>query len=63
MVKWKEFKKRYIEELETENKAALEKFIERLKGKDTITLLYSSKDPEHNNAVVLLEVLKKELEK
>ncbi|MEM0142953.1 MAG: DUF488 family protein, partial [Candidatus Parvarchaeum sp.] len=61
--KWEEFRKRYIEELETENNGALEKFILRIKGNDTITLLYSSKDVEHNNAIVLAEVLKKELEK
>lgn len=52
--KWDGFQKRYRKELEG-NKHLLE-LIAMIKSTD-ITLLYSSKDPDHNNAVVLVEVL------
>ena len=53
--KWMEFKKRYKKELEGE-KELLEKL--RHEGrKGTITLLYSAKDTEHNNAVAMKELL------
>ena len=54
-VKWPEFKKRYINELK--NKAEL---VERLRAeakKATITLLFAAKDIEHDNAVVLKELI------
>lgn len=55
--KWMEFKKRYHEELNEKQDLSNElKLLEREKG--TITLLYSAKDQQHNNALVLLELLK-----
>lgn len=51
--KWKEFERRYQEEL---NDAEAKKRIEQLAQLSTrrnVTLLYSAKDEEHNNAVVL----------
>ena len=53
------FKKRYNKELE--NNKAFEKLIKFIKDNDTVTLLYSTKDTKHNNAVVLLEAIKKRL--
>jgi len=53
--KWTEFKKRYKKELE-EKKELLEKLRHEAR-KGTITLLYSAKDTEHNNAVTLKELL------
>ncbi len=53
--KWSEFQKRYRSELR--GKAEL---LERLRTearKGTVTLLYSARDEEHNNAVVLKELL------
>jgi len=53
--KFEEFKKRYMKELESKKD-----IVERLRkeGKrHTITLLFSAKDTEHNNATVLQEVL------
>lgn len=52
--KWNEFKKRYFAEL-TNNPAVeqLKKYI--IKG--NVTLLYSAKDENHNNAVALKEFL------
>lgn len=56
--KFDEFKGRYSEEID---KQVLEKFIDLLKDKKVITLLYSAKDERNNNAVVLSEILKRRL--
>lgn len=53
--KWQEFKTRYKREIKKKSE-----LIERLRGegkKGTITLLFSAKDTEHNNAVVLKELI------
>jgi uncharacterized protein YeaO (DUF488 family) len=53
--KWPDFRKRYRKEL-----LKKKELMERLRGegdKNTLTLLFSSKDEERNNAVVLKEVL------
>lgn len=60
-VKWKEFQKKYFEEL-NKNSEALEPLIKALL-KGTVTLLYSSKDTEHNNAVSLKNYLEKNVKK
>jgi uncharacterized protein YeaO (DUF488 family) len=53
--KWQEFKTRYRSELEGK-KELLEKL--RDEGRQgTVTLLYSAKDTEHNNAVVMKEMI------
>ncbi len=53
--KWKEFKKRYKKEL-TGKTLMLDRIRNEAKT-GTITLLYAAKDEEHNNAVVLKELL------
>jgi len=57
--KWPDFQKRYRAELKQKKEllAELKKF-EKEHG--TLTLLFGAKDTEHNQAVVLAEVLKKE---
>lgn len=56
--RWNEFENKYNEELEDKNKFIKKiKDIEKDKGK--VTLIYSAKDKEHNNAVVLENILKK----
>jgi len=55
--KWHEFKKRYTEELKGQSNL-IEILLNRAKG-GNITLLFSSKDPAHNNAVVLSEFMSK----
>lgn len=56
--KWKEFQKRYRAELK--GRKELLRQIKRLeKENKNIMLIYSAKDKEHNNAVVLAEILKK----
>ena len=57
MNKWPEFQKRYRAELKHKKELLAElKKIEKENG--TLTLLYGAKDAEHNQAVVLAEVLK-----
>jgi len=56
--KWHDFQKKY--RLELKNKKELIAQILLLEKKEkTVTLLYAAKDAEHNNAVVLVEKLKK----
>ena len=53
--KYAEFKRRYTKELEKRSE-----ILERIKKeakKETVTLLFSAKDVEHNNATVLKELL------
>jgi uncharacterized protein YeaO (DUF488 family) len=53
--KWEEFRTRYREELGPHGE-----LLDRLRAegrKGTITLLFAAKDEEHNNAVVLREML------
>ena len=55
-VKWSEFRRRYRAELAA-NLEALEKLLDLLRGQERITLLFATRDVEHNNAVVLQEIL------
>jgi uncharacterized protein YeaO (DUF488 family) len=56
--KWEEFKKKYEEQSATKQEL-LHKIKRIEKEKGNITLLYSARDTEHNNAVALLAILKK----
>ncbi len=58
--KWTKFKKDYINELKINKN--LSKLVRIARIEDPIVLVYASKDTEHNNAVVLFEVLEQELE-
>ena len=53
--KWQDFKKRYINELKKKNEIVQGLRAEAKKG--TITFLFAAKDVEHNNAVVLKELI------
>ncbi len=55
--KWEKFQIQYAKELET--KTDLIKQIQREAKKGKVTLLYSAKDKEHNNAVALSAFLEK----
>lgn len=59
--KFQEFKKSYKQELEQdeEKKEALQKLKERNQSNKKITLIFGAKDEEHNQAVVLKELLEK----
>jgi uncharacterized protein YeaO (DUF488 family) len=53
--KWEEFRRRYVTELDA-NQHAWKPLVDAATS-DDVTLLYSSRDREHNNAVVLHDYL------
>ncbi|USQ14798.1 DUF488 domain-containing protein [Legionella lytica] len=53
--KWPEFQKRYAKELE--DKQDLIDLIKEKAKAQTVTLLFGSKEREHNNAVALLNII------
>jgi uncharacterized protein YeaO (DUF488 family) len=57
--KWQEFRKRYSRELE-ENPEPWQRLLSRAR-RGRLTLVYSSHDEEHNNAVALKEFLERKL--
>ena len=59
--RWAEFEKRYARELESEAaRAALDELV-RQAASETVTLVYSAHDEEHNNAVVLKRMIERRL--
>ena len=55
---WRMFRKRYLKELASaESTVAVEKLHRLAEGKRRVTLLYASRNLEHNNAIVLKELL------
>ena len=58
--KWDEFRKRYARELEQRSKA-FEELLEKARA-GQVTLIFSARDPAHNNAVALREHLERRLE-
>lgn len=58
--KWPEFRKRYRDELKKHQELLEE--LARKATREKVTLVYGVRDPEHNNAVVLKELLE-ELQK
>lgn len=55
---WWLFRKRYLKELVSPAASAeVEKLHRLAEGKKKVTLLYASKNEEHNNAIVLKELL------
>ena len=55
--KWNEFQKRYSKELK--GSEAVETLLGYVKKNKKLTLLYSAKDEEHNQAVVLQKYMEK----
>lgn len=56
--RWIEFRRRYRTELARSGMKQELKKLARLSRKRTITLVYSAADEEHNQAVVLMELLR-----
>jgi uncharacterized protein YeaO (DUF488 family) len=55
---WRMFRKRYLKELAcAEGSAAVKKLHHLAEGNGNLTLLYASRNQEHNNAIVLKELL------
>jgi uncharacterized protein YeaO (DUF488 family) len=57
--KWDEFQRRYRAELD-ENREAWKQLVE-VARQGNVTLLYSARDTEHNNAIVLKDFLEERL--
>ncbi|MEH7386925.1 DUF488 domain-containing protein [Bacillus sp. JJ1521] len=62
--RFEEFKEHYIKELQEdeEKKVAIEELL-RMTGEGKVTLLFGAKDEVHNQAIVLKEVLEREMDK
>jgi uncharacterized protein YeaO (DUF488 family) len=55
---WRIFQKRYLKELaNAKASTAIDKLHQLARGRRRVTLLYASRNEEHNNAVVLKELL------
>lgn len=59
--RWDEFSKKYYQELSSSQ--SVKEFADTIKSKDIVTLLFASKEPEHNHAKVLKAYLDKLLAK
>jgi uncharacterized protein YeaO (DUF488 family) len=59
--RFEEFRRRYIEELRSQRPRLTE--LRRRARNGTLTLVYSARDAEHNDAVVLAEILRRGLPK
>ena len=57
--KFAEFRKRYIKELSTPGRLEQLNRIAAMARENNVTLVYSARDTEHNNAVVLAELVRK----
>jgi uncharacterized protein YeaO (DUF488 family) len=57
--RWPEFRTRYRRELRAEPAQALLRDLHRRARRGTVTLVYGAKDTEHNDAVVLKDVLER----
>lgn len=55
--KWREFQAKYLKELRAPEPQEKIRELAKRASKETVTLVYSAHDDEHNNAVVLLSVL------
>lgn len=57
--RWKEFKRKYQMELRSPMAQEKIKDLAKLACRSTVTLIYSARDKEHNNAVLLSDVLRR----
>jgi uncharacterized protein YeaO (DUF488 family) len=55
LLKWDEFRRRYIKELEN-NKEMVEE-LQKISDNNTVTFVYAAHDEEHNSAVVLKQFM------
>lgn len=61
--RWQEFRQRYLAELKRPEALSLLAELVEVARNGTLTLIYSAKDQEHNQAVVLKELLDAKLQK
>lgn len=62
-LRWQDFRKRYLTELKRSEATPLLAELVEIARNGTVTLVYSAKDQEHNQAVVLKELLDRKLRK
>ena len=55
--KWEEFRSRYIQELSSPDKIKILKVLTKEATRETITLVYGAKDVEHNNGIILKQLI------
>src|SRR5579875_879911 len=60
--RWREFRRRYLAELRRAEVKALLAELENIARNGMLTLVYSARDREHNQAVVLKEVIDERLQ-
>ena len=58
--RWEGFKKRYLADLDAQSELVAE-FLNLIEDKEIVTLLYSARDTEHNQAGALKEYLERKL--
>lgn len=61
--KWRDFSSRFKKELKSKNAKDKILFLAKQAKKKNVTLIYSAKDEEHNNAIVLQKVIEEEMKK
>ena len=61
--RWKEFRKRYVAELKRPRAEPMLGELLKIASRGTLRLIHSAKDKEHNQAVVLKELLERKLSK
>jgi uncharacterized protein YeaO (DUF488 family) len=55
---WRAFRKRYLEELRApQAQPPLQQLYDMVRQRNTVTLVFGSRDPEHNHAVILKEII------
>jgi uncharacterized protein YeaO (DUF488 family) len=59
--RWPEFEQRYVRELDCETARAAFDGLVRAAASETVTLVYSSHDEEHNSAVILKRMIDRRL--
>lgn len=59
--RWDQFRKRYLRELKRPETANLLRELVGIARQERLTLIYSAKDEEHNQAVILKELLEQQL--
>jgi len=59
--RWQEFRKRYLVELKRAEAAPMLSELLEIANGGTLTLVYSARDEEHNQAVVIKELLDRKL--
>jgi uncharacterized protein YeaO (DUF488 family) len=54
--RWEGFKRKYRQELQ-EKEAEVRNFLDDIRGKERVTILFGARDKKHNQAIVLKEYL------